>query len=533
MKPTHFGKRPIQIAAALGVLLVAASCTNMAVENARSAGPLPSRLDGGVGQLVRYCEKLRDAGSLATAAAMCERAHRLDPTDPAPLMGLAGIFLQTGELNQAVQAYRTILAISPDHVEARYELGKTYIALKQYESALTEFQTALRYKADDPRLYNALGVSNGLLGAHTSALADFQAGLKVAPGHVPLRNNLGLSLVMNGRYDEGLKLLEAVVADPKANDASRENLQLAQGLASTARAEAMLAAAEFDAESLEDDGGAESGLPAADETEEADMGADVIPDVVPDVVPDVDVDEDEVADAETPADGGWMEQVAQAEVDRSGPSGPAGPTLLTGAFVPPEPIGQEADRTIPDEIASPSGPFADHKAPVRPAPPVDPIVEAEPDSPTPIFQTARASVPDISDVEMPSASFPESLTADADVESLALDPTLPAEEGSAHDGGGEFAIQFASYSSEERARRGWDTLKADANDLLGDIEPVIHRADLGPGQGVFYRLRTPPRTQAKADGLCRALEERGMDCLVVRLAPKVAEEGAEDRAAPL
>jgi Flp pilus assembly protein TadD len=48
----------------------------------------------------------------------------------------------------------------------------------------------------------------------------FTAGLKIAPTHISLRNNMGLALVMNGRHQEGVKLLEAVAADPAADETS-------------------------------------------------------------------------------------------------------------------------------------------------------------------------------------------------------------------------------------------------------------------------------------------------------------------------
>ncbi len=76
-------------------------------------------------------------------------------------------------------------------------------------------------------------------------------------------------------------------------------------------------------------------------------------------------------------------------------------------------------------------------------------------------------------------------------------------------------IQLAAHRSDARARANWRRLRAAFPDLLGDLAPVIQRADLG-ARGVFYRVRTGPfKIRAEAQGLCRQLRARGQDCLVV------------------
>ena len=189
MKRNNPARRPAYVAAALGAILLTAGC---AVTPDPTFANRPANLDGGVGQLLRYCSKFQNSGDLVTAAGLCERAHMLEPANPAPLMQLADILVAMRKPEHAISAYRMILDGAPGNVEARYALGKLYINLEQYDLAAAEFQAALRYKDRDPRLHNALGVVHGLVGAHDSALQSFEAGLKVAPKHISLRNNLGL-----------------------------------------------------------------------------------------------------------------------------------------------------------------------------------------------------------------------------------------------------------------------------------------------------------------------------------------------------
>ncbi len=214
MKRNNPARRPTHVAAALGAILLTAGCAGTPDP---TFADRPATLDGGVGQLLRYCSKFQNSGDLVTAAGLCDRAHRVDPANPAPLMQLADILVAMEQPQQAIIAYQTIIATAPDNTEAHYALGKLYIGLEQYDLAVAEFQTALRSKTDDPHIYNALGVAHGLVGANESALQAFEAGLKVAPKQNSLRNNFGLSLVLNGRHEEGIKVLEEVANDPGAN----------------------------------------------------------------------------------------------------------------------------------------------------------------------------------------------------------------------------------------------------------------------------------------------------------------------------
>ena len=153
MKTNNPGKRPVKVAAAFGAILFSAGC-------ATSYDPMyvgvPTNLDAGVGQLLRYCSKFQDSGDLVTAAGLCDRAHRLEPKNPAPLMQLAEILKGMNQPEQAMAAYRTIIESEPQYTDAHYALGKMYIARGEYDTAAAQFQAALRHKTDDPRLYNAL-----------------------------------------------------------------------------------------------------------------------------------------------------------------------------------------------------------------------------------------------------------------------------------------------------------------------------------------------------------------------------------------
>jgi Flp pilus assembly protein TadD len=495
MNSSNNGRRSSQIAAALGALLVTASCTALSTEQPAKRADLPNQFDEGPGQLLRYCGKLRDSGDLMMAAGMCERAHQLDPTNPEPLLRLADILAQMNDVQGSVRVYQALLATTPEHVEARYLLGKTYITLEQYDLALTEFQIAMNHQPNDPRLYNAAGTANGLIGAHEAAQTAFRAGLAAAPGNVSLRNNLALSLVLSGNYDEGIMLLEELAANPAAAETSQRNLQLAYGLASAAKSDELLAQAEAEA-ALADDYPGDSVKPVMAETP---AGGDF----------------DRPNPAGQSAEVGVFEDVDPAAAYGEGD---------LAAFTLLKPSPGQASQDIP---TAETGPRSSQMVELYPG---AADVESRPLATLGSYLSADANL------DNTTRGSPHEAPADTLVAAL---PSMESGKAKAYgtmDLGAEmgadsnYAVQLASYRSEEHALSGWSKIAAVADGLLDDDEPEVQRADLGLERGIYYRLRTGPATQAEAQSLCADLKALDIDCLVVtrEAAVEVTPQGTAD-----
>ena len=495
MKTNNPGKRPVKFAAAFGAILFTAGC-------ATSYDPMyagvPKNLDAGIGQLLRYCSKFQDSGDLVTAAGLCDRAHRLEPKNPAPLMQLAEILKGLNQPEQAMAAYRAIIEFEPRYTDAHYALGKMYIARGESDTAVAQFQAALRHKTDDPRLYNALGVAHGLIGANESAMQAFTAGLEIAPKHIALRNNMGLALVMNGRHVEGIRFLEAVAADPAADETSYQNLQLAYGMVTAAKADAEASAAEQ----------ADSGLAQQ-------SMAPVEPVVAEPVVAEPVMAEPTMAETDSQMAAAASPAAKPAANPATGGDAPIFliPELeLEHAFATTGAVETPIEVTVREHSASAS---RSGNSPLR-------------------MQTARATTGDAVDANPPITYMGTYLTADAGIAApkdkaaapkasesrvAALQPTAPALSG------GDYAVQLASYLSEARAMLGWSELRGNAPDLLDPVSPVVQSAELGEDRGTVYRLRTAPTAKTDAAALCTELKARGMDCLVVKVAPSGTQSG--------
>ena len=74
-------------------------------------------------------------------------------------------------------------------------------------------------------------------------------------------------------------------------------------------------------------------------------------------------------------------------------------------------------------------------------------------------------------------------------------------------------IHLASYRSRKQAERGWSQLRRAHKSLLQGLEPQITKVNLGPGKGVYYRLKAGPVTsRGNAASLCRQLKRRRQYC---------------------
>lgn len=107
------------------------------------------------------------------------------------------------------------------------------------------------------------------------------------------------------------------------------------------------------------------------------------------------------------------------------------------------------------------------------------------------------------DMEAADTGMEEAETAAA----TETEATPPAMEGG-------FRVQISAMRSEAGAEDVWAAAVKRYPELLGDLELMIQRIDLGQSKGVFYRVQAGPLTEDGARKLCRELKRRGQACLV-------------------
>ena len=79
-----------------------------------------------------------------------------------------------------------------------------------------------------------------------------------------------------------------------------------------------------------------------------------------------------------------------------------------------------------------------------------------------------------------------------------------------------YRVQLGAYRSAEAAEGDWVRFSTREESLLGSLDHLIVRADLG-SKGIYYRLQAGPLDgPGAARAMCNRLQQRKLACLVVR-----------------
>jgi len=140
-----------------------------------------------------------------TAMAAAGRKHAYLPLDSRPMTQPApepsntdGVLLQRPEGSsdeQALAAYRLLLAVNPQHASAHYNIGLILKYRGQWQDAHVHFQRAVALEPDEPTLWN-LGIAATALHEWTTARSVWQRlGLPVQAGDTPIDGDYGRAAV--------------------------------------------------------------------------------------------------------------------------------------------------------------------------------------------------------------------------------------------------------------------------------------------------------------------------------------------------
>jgi tetratricopeptide (TPR) repeat protein len=118
---------------------------------------------------------------------------------------------QAGQLQQAEQMYRSVLAAAPHHPEATHYLGLLYYRLGRLDEALQLLAEACRLDRANPLYWFNTGVVAQRAGKRDEAVRAYQQALVFNPRHLEARVNLGNVLKELGRLDEAEAAYEHVL----------------------------------------------------------------------------------------------------------------------------------------------------------------------------------------------------------------------------------------------------------------------------------------------------------------------------------
>jgi tetratricopeptide (TPR) repeat protein len=115
---------------------------------------------------------------------------------------LGAVLGTTGRKSEAVDAYQTAVALSPQDVGAHNNLGNTLKALGRLDEAEASYNQAIALKPEFAVAHNNLGNTLKALGRLDEAEASYNQAIALKPEFAEAHNNLGNTLKALGRLDE-------------------------------------------------------------------------------------------------------------------------------------------------------------------------------------------------------------------------------------------------------------------------------------------------------------------------------------------
>ena len=119
-------------------------------------------------------------------------------------------------MGDAITALERVLQISPDNVEARMSLARSYNNLNYSETALKEYSTVASGDPNRPWLNFQMGMLHSNLSNPVKAVAAFRRELVLYPDHARARLELAEILLHQGKVEEGKGHL--LRAEPRLED---------------------------------------------------------------------------------------------------------------------------------------------------------------------------------------------------------------------------------------------------------------------------------------------------------------------------
>jgi tetratricopeptide (TPR) repeat protein len=119
---------------------------------------------------------------LATALAEYSKAAELDSTDAKYQFELGQVLHGLRRYDEAMERFRKVVAMKPDHPAAYYAIGELYdVRMGKPEEAFSWYEKAVALDPDDPQLRESVGMAYGKQGRYEDALRHLKEFVRLAP----------------------------------------------------------------------------------------------------------------------------------------------------------------------------------------------------------------------------------------------------------------------------------------------------------------------------------------------------------------
>lgn len=131
---------------------------------------------------------------------------------------------RAGELAQAEDCYKQLLASTPKHADALHLLGVVYYQTDRIQQAIDAISQALAIQPRQPDYLNHYALALKVSGQLDAAIKHFQQAALLAPKDLDIQINLGNTLLTANRFEEAAGYYRRVLRILPKNDDIREAL---------------------------------------------------------------------------------------------------------------------------------------------------------------------------------------------------------------------------------------------------------------------------------------------------------------------
>lgn len=147
---------------------------------------------------------------------------RPQPGNPDSHYLLACYYQERGRHKEAIEEFRKVALINPDHVKAYNAMGVSYDLLGDFQKAIESYKIALKLNPNLDYVHNNLGYSYLLQGKFHEAIVAFNQAIALNDANKQTHNNLGLAYAETGQFDL------AMTEFRKAGDEAKAHYNMAQ-----------------------------------------------------------------------------------------------------------------------------------------------------------------------------------------------------------------------------------------------------------------------------------------------------------------
>lgn len=161
-----------------------------------------------------YTEILLDRGNyddVEAAIAKSRKAQELAPSALETYRARGYVLLYTGNYAEAVQEYKSAIAINDKLWDLHYSLGAAYRLNGEYDLAVNELLNAVALNPTNTEIITELSRTHSTQGEYPKAIQYAEQAVAIDPSQARLHGNLGVLLYKNGDYAGAIKELSLVV----------------------------------------------------------------------------------------------------------------------------------------------------------------------------------------------------------------------------------------------------------------------------------------------------------------------------------